>query len=113
MATVYRLRHLGHELPRGKVLELRRRGHFAVTTRNDRPGWPRYLTASLAQVEGGDFVIPVLVGVKLVRVERGGLELEGDEVVPRGRHHFKGSSDRYPQAWWVALQGKLAHANGG
>lgn len=112
MATVYRLRHLGPQLPRRRVLALGQRGFFLVSSRNDRPGWPRYLTAGLSRVEGAEFVIRVLVGARLVRIERGGLELEGDEPVPRGRHQFKGPSDRFPQAWWVAIQGKL-HADYG
>lgn len=99
--AVYFSRSQGLERPKASIRASAALGdlRFDVGLWDERP-WRVVMRASLLQPDGESYVLPVLDKARLVRVDRGGVLIEGTEVVPRGIGMKNIRADHYPQAWY-------------
>lgn len=98
---VFRYHFEGAELPTKEAVRLTRRvGEFVYMERihDPRPGRSLML-AMLLSDDRETYLIPALDRAHLFQV-RGGICVEGVEVIPRGRSNKNIKSDDYPQRWF-------------
>jgi hypothetical protein len=77
---------------------------FDIAFHDPRP-WRVVWRASLVADDGETYLRPVLDHAHIVRVARGGILIEGTEVVPSRSTGIKNvKTARYPQVWWCVPQ---------
>ena len=109
---VFRYHFEGAALPTKETVRLTRRvGEFVYMERihDPRPGRSLMLAMLLAS-DRQTYLIPALDRARLFEV-RGGICVEGVEVIPRGRSNKNIKSDDYPQRWFCRPMPRPAAAD--